>query len=97
MRLRLTTRAIADLADIADYLHRHSPTAALNVRAAILDALQRLMDFPYSGRAQSVEGVRKLVVRKISLSRLLRRRSGCRRVIVLTIQHAAKERELDDT
>ena len=97
MRLRLTRRAAADIADIADYLHQHSPSAALHVRAAILDSLQRLVNFPHSGRAQTVAGVRKLVVRKYPYLVYYTADQAADEVIVLTIQHAAKERELDDT
>src|SRR5579862_1768035 len=42
MKLRFTPRATRDLADIADYIHERNPTAALRVRAAILDSLQDL-------------------------------------------------------
>jgi plasmid stabilization system protein ParE len=53
MKLRLTIRATADLSDLADYIHERSPAAALRVRAAILDSLQRLVLFPKFGHAQS--------------------------------------------
>ena len=97
MRLRLTRRAAADIVDIAGYLDRYSPSAALLVRAAILDALRRLVDFPHSGRAQSLEGVRKLVVRKYPYLVYYTVDETADEVIVLTIQHPARERELDDT
>jgi hypothetical protein len=42
------------------------PTMPLLVRASILRSLQNLILFPQVGRAQSVEGVRKLVTRKYS-------------------------------
>jgi plasmid stabilization system protein ParE len=67
MKLRFTPRAAADLSQIADYFHERNPAAALRVRAAILDSLQRLVLFPESGRAQSVEGVRKVVTRRYPL------------------------------
>jgi plasmid stabilization system protein ParE len=34
------------------------------VRAAIPQSLQNLLLFPYVGRSQTVEGVRKLIIRK---------------------------------
>jgi toxin ParE1/3/4 len=52
MKLRFTPRATRDLADIADYIHERNPTAALRVRAAILDSLQDLVLFPEIGRRQ---------------------------------------------
>lgn len=96
MRVRFTRRATGDLADIAAYLNRHSPEAALHVRAAILSALQRLAAFPLSGRAQSVEGVRKLVVRKYPYLVYYVIDAAAGEVIILTVQHAARERELRD-
>ena len=96
MRVRFTRRAAGDLADIATYLTRHSPEATLHGRAAILSALQRLAEFPLSGRAQSVEGVRKLVVRRYPCLVYYTIDPTAGEVIVLTVQHAAKERELRD-
>jgi plasmid stabilization system protein ParE len=46
MRLRFTPRAVADLISIADYLRERNPQAALSVRAAILDSLRLLLQFP---------------------------------------------------
>jgi toxin ParE1/3/4 len=64
MKLRFTRRAVQDLADIADYIRKQNPQAALRVRAAILESLQNLVLFPQVGRQQKVEGVRKLVTRR---------------------------------
>jgi plasmid stabilization system protein ParE len=41
MRLRFTPRAVADLNAIADYLAERNPAAALRVRTAILQSLER--------------------------------------------------------
>ena len=66
MKLRLTRQAVQDLADIADYIRKQNPQAALRVRAAILESLQNLVLFPQVGRQQKVEGVRKLVTRPVT-------------------------------
>jgi toxin ParE1/3/4 len=50
MKLRFTPRAVQDLADIADYIRKQNPQAALRVRAAILESLQNLVLFPQVGR-----------------------------------------------
>ena len=42
MKLRFTTRATENLAEIADYIRVRNPTAALRVRAAIYASLQTL-------------------------------------------------------
>lgn len=64
MKLRFTARAAQDIVAIADYIRARNPNAARQVRAAILHSLQNLVLFPQVGRAQAVEGVRKLVTRK---------------------------------
>jgi toxin ParE1/3/4 len=64
MKLRFTSRAAQDPVAIADYLNARNAHAAQHVRAAILRSLQNLILFPKVGRAQSVEGVRKLVIRR---------------------------------
>ncbi len=64
MKLRFTPRAAEDIAAIADYIHARNPGAARRVRAAILNSLQTLVSFPRVGRAQAVEGVRKLITRR---------------------------------
>jgi toxin ParE1/3/4 len=64
MKLRLTPRATQDLTAIGDYIRSKNPTAAVRVRSAILETLQLLIRFPGAGRAQTVEGVRKIVTRR---------------------------------
>jgi len=64
MKLRFAPRAVQDLADIAAYVRKHNPEAALRVRAAILESLQNLVLFSHIGRQQTVESVRKLVTRR---------------------------------
>ena len=64
MKLRFTRQATQDLNSIADYVSEQNPKAALRVRAAIVESLQTLVLFPYIGRRQKTEGVRKLVTRR---------------------------------
>jgi toxin ParE1/3/4 len=93
MKLRFTTRAAQDLADIADYIRARNPAAASHVRAAILHALENLVLFPRVGRAQAVEGVRKLVTRKYSYLVYYSVDDAGDEIVILTIQHPARERE----
>jgi len=58
MKLRFTPRAISA---IADHIRAENPAAAQRVRAAIYKSLQDLILFPYIGRRQKAEHVRKLV------------------------------------
>jgi toxin ParE1/3/4 len=96
MKLRFTPRATQDLVDIADYFREHNPNASLRVRAAILDSLQDLVLFPESGRRQTIEGVRKFVTRKYSYLIYYGLDRSSDEIIILAIQHSAREREYED-
>jgi toxin ParE1/3/4 len=97
MKLRFTPRAAEDIAAIAAYIHVRSPGAARRVRAAILNSLQTLVSFPKVGRAQAVEGVRKLITRKYPYLVYYRIDEAAGEIVILTIQHPARERQYEDT
>jgi toxin ParE1/3/4 len=96
VKLRFTPRAVQDLAAIAEHIRAHSPASAGRVRAAILHSLQNLVLFPQVGRAQTVERVRKLVVRKYRYLVYYTIDDTAEEIIILTIQHPAQEREHED-
>jgi toxin ParE1/3/4 len=96
VNLRFTPRAAQDLAAIADYIRAHDPAAAQRVRAAILRSLQNLVLFPQAGRAQVVEGVRKLVTRKYPYLVYYTIDEMGGEIIILTIQHPAREQQHED-
>src|ERR1035437_5531795 len=96
MKLRLTRRAAQDLTDIADYIRERNPQAALRVRAAILESIQNLVLFPQVGRQQEVEGVRKLVTRHYPYLVYYTADESAEEIIIITIQHPARERENSD-
>ena len=96
MRVRFSPRAVRDLNAIAEYIRQHNPTAALKVRAAILSSIETLTLFPYAGRKQSTEGVRKLVVRKYPYIVYFTVNETAGEVAILTIRHAARRREHSD-
>lgn len=96
MKLRFTPRAVSDIAAIADYIRERDPAAAERVRAAIIQSLQDLILFPRLGRAQTVEGVRKLVTRRYPYLVYYRLDEAAEEIIILAIQHPAREREHED-
>ena len=96
MKLRFTPRATQDLADIGDYIRSKNPAAAVRVRAAILETLQVLTRFPRAGRAQTVEGVRKIVTRRYAYIVYYSVEDASQEIIVNTIQHPARERPYSD-
>ena len=92
MRLRFTPRAVADLISIADYLRERNPQAALSVRAAILESLRLLLQFPKLGREQTVDGVRKLVTRRYGYLAYYTVDEQAEEVVILAIQHPSRDR-----
>jgi plasmid stabilization system protein ParE len=68
----------------------------MRVRAAILQTLRLLTRFPRIGRAQTVEGVRKIVTRRYPYIVYYSVDDGAREIIIHTIQHASRRREYTD-
>jgi toxin ParE1/3/4 len=62
MKIRWSPTAASDLKSIREYISRDNPTAARKVAARIKEAVNRLIDFPLSGRAGRVLGTRELVI-----------------------------------
>ena len=50
MKIAYSSRAVADIASIADYLSERSPQGALAVERRIREVLDRLAEFPGMGR-----------------------------------------------
>ena len=96
MKLRFTPRATQDIADIAAYIREQNSSAALRVRTAILESLQNLVLFPRIGRPQKIEGVRKLVTKRYRYLVYYTADEEAEEIIILTIQHPAREREHSD-
>jgi toxin ParE1/3/4 len=96
MKLRFTPRATQDLLDIAEYIRERNPNASLRVRAAIFDSLQDLVLFPEAGRRQTIEDVRKFIIRRYSYLIYYVLDRSVDEIVILTIQHSAREREYED-
>ena len=94
MKLRYTAQAIADLEAIADYLKPRSPQGLGHVRAAILDGLNTIVEFPRIGRLQDAGGVRKLALRKYKY--LIYYTVEEDEIIVAAIQHGSRKRAFGD-
>jgi toxin ParE1/3/4 len=96
MKLRFTPRAIANLVEIADYVHAQNPAASRRVRADIYDSLQNLILFPNVGRKQKVEGVRKFVTRKYAYLVYYTVDEPAAEIVILNVKHPARRREQED-
>lgn len=62
MKVRLTPLASGHLFAAYDYLQASSPAAANSQLTKIFDAIDRLQQFPFSGRKGRIEGTCELVV-----------------------------------
>lgn len=96
MKLRFTPRALRDLSVIYDYIRPESAEGAKNVRSAILSSLQLLTEHPHIGRAQSVEGVRKLVTRQYGYSVYYSIEPLFDEIAILSIWHPARQQPYSD-
>ncbi|MFI0845656.1 type II toxin-antitoxin system RelE/ParE family toxin [Mesorhizobium sp. IMUNJ 23232] len=73
-----------------------SPQAARRVRASIFASFQLLTAFPFAGRRQSTEGVRKLVTTQYAYLIYYAVDEADDTVVVLSVKHPAQEREYED-
>ncbi|HTV67366.1 MAG TPA: type II toxin-antitoxin system RelE/ParE family toxin [Rhizobiaceae bacterium] len=96
MRLRFTRKALENLTEIAIYLNERNPNAAIRVREAIETSLGYLAEFPYAGRRQVTEGVRKFVTRKYHYIAYYAVNEATDELVVLSIKHPAQERDHED-
>ena len=96
MRLRFTRRAVENISEIASYLTERNPHAAKRVSAAIDESLRYLTLFPRAGRAQTTEGVRKLVTRKYAYIVYYSVDDNAGEIAILADKHPAQQREHDD-
>jgi len=58
--------------------------------------VQNLVVFPHIGRPQDVEGVRKLVTRKYSYLVYYTFDEKADEIIIVTVQHSARDREFEN-
>jgi toxin ParE1/3/4 len=96
VKVRYTPRAVADLIDIADYIHQFSPDAAQRVRHEIQRAIAMLERFPLSGPRTDAPPVRKAVVRRYPYIIYYMVEVERREVVILTIQHGARQQPFKD-
>ena len=66
------------------------------MRAAIYDSLQNLILFPYVGRKQKVEGVRKFVTRNMAYLVYYSVDEAAEEIAILNVKHPARRREHED-
>jgi toxin ParE1/3/4 len=89
LTIRFDARALADLAEIRDYLGERSPSGAERVRLHLVETIDRLSDFPFLGRATDEPGVRVLVLTRYPY--LVFYAVLADDVVILHVRHGARE------
>ena len=89
MRIDWSSRAVAELEDISDYIERDRGIDSANeICHKIYDAVQELARFPHQGRPGRVQGTRELVVTRTPY--IVIDRPVPQRILVLNIKHGAQ-------
>jgi toxin ParE1/3/4 len=91
LRIEFDRQALADLADIRDWIQAENPKAADRVLSRIRQMILMLGQFPKVGRAGLVPGTREFPVVGLPYI-VVFRESGTDRLIVLGIVHTRKAR-----
>ena len=89
MRLLWSPNAIADRDAIFDHIAADNPSAAIAIDTAIARQVERLVQFPRSGRTGRVTGTRELVIPRtpfIAVHRLTPTD-----ILILRILHGARQ------
>lgn len=89
LTIRFDARALADFAEIRDYLVERSPTGAERVRLHLIQTIERLADFPFLGRPTDEPGVRVLVLTRYPY--LVFYAVIADDVVILHVRHGARE------
>ncbi len=91
MRIEWTDPAIADLSAIRDYIARDSEYYAVQFIGKIIDAVEKLQDFPEMGRrvpeSREGEGIREVLFQSYRIIYRLR----SERIQIITILHGARD------
>ncbi len=84
-RIRWTLRALRRLDQIGETIQKDDPDAAARVIARIVAAVDRLAEFPATGRAGRIKGTREVVLADIPY--IIPYRVG-QDIEILTVMHA---------
>jgi plasmid stabilization system protein ParE len=92
MKVLLRDSVLADLEGISSWIANDNPSAARGVVLRILDAIERLGEFPGLGHAGKVAGTREWVVRGLPYIIVCEVDMGLAELTVLAVFHGARDR-----
>lgn len=88
MRIEWKVTARNDLAQVATWLARENPRAAISVQAEVMKQVDRLGRHPRSGRPGRIEGTRELVINRTPY--IVPYHISAEAVVVLRVLHSAR-------
>ena len=89
MKLRYTLPALAELADILDYIAARSPTGAANVQARLKAITELLLQHPLIGSPTDDPTIRRMTT--LPYPYLIFYEATDDEIIIHTIRHGARE------
>ncbi len=89
MRVRWLRRALRNLESIYEYMEKDNPEAAQKVIMKIRVGVNKLADFPLSGRSGRVESTRELIIGNTPYIVIYRVKSNA--VEILRVLHSARQ------
>ncbi len=92
MKLRYTTRATAELDEILAFSDRESPKGASRVKARLLEVIDRLVQYPESGRLTTQSRLRRAVVYPYPY--LVYYKASAAEIVIHGIRHSARRPRL---
>jgi len=87
--LEWSVLALGDRNAIFDYIEAESPRAAIEIDDRIREAVERLAEFPESGRPGRIDGTRELVISRAPY--IVAYRIAGNAIRVLRVIHGARE------
>jgi toxin ParE1/3/4 len=96
MRLNITPAALADIAEIDEYLTARSLTGAENVQISIDKALQLIVQCPNAGRQQRSRTIRKIGTTGYPYLIYDRVEAKLDEVVVMSVLHSSRRRKFED-
>jgi toxin ParE1/3/4 len=91
LNLRYTPKALAELADILDFVAERSSHGARNVRGRIQAIAALLAQYPHSGQLTNESGLRRIVT--LPYPYLIFYEVTSEEVVIIGVRHAAREPE----
>jgi plasmid stabilization system protein ParE len=96
MKVLFTERAADEIEAIVEYLAARSPIGARNVQLAMQSTFSRLSEFPYLGRSQAHQGLRKIGVSRYPYNVYYVVDEAADEIAIVAVRHMSRAPEFYD-